>query len=480
MWIKLISPRVTVRPMDSAWKTQMSPPLSLLVLGALTPRRHCVTVADENVERLRFDDAPDLVGITVKVDTAGRATEIASRYRLRGIPVVMGGIHPTVCPEDCRSRADAIVIGEAETLWPKVVEDVETGRLQPEYRNTATVAMAAVPSPRWELLKAGRYLFTNTLRIGRGCPWRCDFCYNSSDNVDARYRTKPIANILDEIASLGVRHVMFIDDNFLGSPAFARRLIPELKRLNLTWHTSVSADIGRHEDILDAMAESGCQSLFIGFETVNSASLKGCHKLQNRIGEYDKTIAKIHARGMMVNASVAFGFDEDSPEVFPATLEWLMRNRVATMTGHILTPYPGTRLYRRLNAEGRIIDRDLSHYNTAHVVFRPAQMTPGELQRGYRWMYKQFYSWSGIVRRWPVNPDQVLAYLQFALLYRKFGKATCRLGRVFGMRNLARLAKWVAYPPAFLRPKPLDAPGTPTAATGTYEPRIGTNEASAA
>jgi radical SAM superfamily enzyme YgiQ (UPF0313 family) len=432
--------------MDSAWKVQMSPPLSLLILAALTPEEHRVTIEDENVERIHLHDAPDLVGITVKVDTVYRAGEIAQHYRRRGIPVVMGGIHPTVCPEDCLPNADAVVIGEAEEIWPELLKDAANRRFKRIYKNEHPVNIAQTPIARWNLLRAKNYLFTNTLCIGRGCPWRCDFCYNSSDNIDARYRMKPIENILAEIRSVGIRHIMFIDDNFIGNPGRTKVLLHELKKLNLTWHTAVSADIGKHEGILDDMAASGCKSLFIGFESVNQTNLLNCHKAQNRIDQYDDTIRKIHERGMMVNASLVFGFDGDDTGMFPSTLDWLVRNRVATMTAHILTPYPGTRLYKRLLAEGRIIDSDLRHYNTAHAVFRPARMTPDELEQGHHWMYSQLYSWANILKRWPVAAGQVVPYLEFNLLYRKFGKMTCFLGKAIGMRRLARFAKALAYP----------------------------------
>ncbi len=446
MWIKLIAPRVTMRPMDSAWKTQMSPPLSLLVIAALTPSAHEVTVADENIEKISLDDHPDLVGITVKVDTMYRAVDIAARYRKKGIPVVMGGIHATACPEDCLPHCDAVVVGEAEQLWGDVLNDVILGRLKKEYRNSGTVDIAAVPVPRWESLSDRKYLFTNTLRIGRGCPWRCDFCYNSAANVAAGYRMKPVDNIIEEIKSLGVNHVMFIDDNFIGNPSLVRQLLPKLKKRKLTWHTAVSADIVKHDGLLSQMAEAGCKSLFIGFESVNQKNLLGCHKKQNRIAQYDTLIARIHECGMLVNASLVFGFDDDDESVFPNTLQWLMTNRVASMTAHILTPYPGTRLHERLTEEGRIVDRDLRHYNTAHAVFRPLRMTADALETGYLDIYRRFYSWAGILGRWPVAHSQTAAYLQFNLIYRKYGKATCLLGKLFGMRTLSKMAKALAYP----------------------------------
>jgi len=458
MKIKLISPKSSVRPMDSAWKTQMSPPLPLLVLGALTPPGHEVSLADENVERLRLDDHPDLVGLTVKVDTLYRAADIARKYRRRGIPVVMGGIHATARPSDCLPIADSVVIGEAESIWPRLLEDAARGRLRRVYRNRGPVDIATVPVPQWRLLHDQRYLFTNTIRIGRGCPWRCDFCYNSASNVDARYRMKPIRNILTEIESLGVRHVMFIDDNFIGNPTRSRTLLNELRKMDLVWHTAVSADIGHHDDLLDLMADSGCKSLFVGFESVNQANLRQCRKAQNRCEEYEQTIARIHARGMMVNASLVFGFDEDESDVFANTVHWLVRNHVATMTAHILTTYPGTRLYRNLLTEGRIIDHDLRHYNTAHCVFRPKKMTPDELEAGHRRAYKEFYSWPNILRRRPLAPGQMKAYLEFNLVYRKYGKLTCWIGKAVGMRMLARLARMIAYPHRLRVTRPYAAP----------------------
>ena len=255
---------------------------------------------------------------------------------------------------------------------------------------------------------------------------------------------KPIDNIIEEIKALNVNHVMFIDDNFIGNPDGVRRLLPELKKLHITWHTAVSADISRHEDILDDMADAGCKSLFIGFETVNGKNLLECRKGQNRIERYDDTIKMIHQRNMLVNASIVFGFDGDNASVFPETLEWLIRNKVSSMTAHILTPYPGTVLYDKLEEQGRIVDRNLDHYNTAHSVFKPEGMTSEELEHGYLWMYKQFYSWANIFSRMPESRAQVMAYLQFNLIYRKYGKITSRLGRLLGMRNLAQLARKVA------------------------------------
>jgi radical SAM superfamily enzyme YgiQ (UPF0313 family) len=444
MDIKLVAPRSARRVMDTAFKMHMAPPLSLLVLAALTGPEHRVTLEDGNVERVRLGGSPDLVGITVKVDTFDRAVEISRHYRRRGIPVVWGGIHPTVCPEQCLPHADAVTVGEGESIWGEILDDARRGRLRPLYRG-APGDPAAIPAPRWDLLRGKNYLFTNTLVMSRGCRWRCDFCYGSSPNLAPGHRVKPVARVLEEIRSLGTRHVFFIDDNFIGTPKAARELLLAFRGMGLTWHTAVSADIGRHDDLLDLMAETGCKSLFIGFETLDERNLASCGKRQNRIGEYSRTIRKIHDRGMMVNASLVFGFDDDTAGTFAPTLEWLVEHRVETMTGHILTPYPGTPLHRRLSEEGRITDPDLSHYDTSHVVFRPKRMSEADLLRGFLWMYDEFYSWRRIAQRMPGAREQRTAYLLFNVLYRKLGPAVAAIGRLGLMSPLARLARLLSY-----------------------------------
>lgn len=449
MWVKLISPKVTMRPMDSAFKRQMAPPLSLLVLGALTPDQHSVTLTDENVERLELRDKPDLVGITVKADTATRSWEIAKAYRERNVPVVLGGIHPTVCPDENALHADAIVIGEAETVWSQVLQDAQAGQLKTIYRSNTSPDLSQTPVPRWELIKRNRYLYTNTLTIGRGCPWCCSFCYNNSSNLPKVYRAKPIENILAEITSLKSRHVMFIDDNFIADPSFARRLLGTFRHLGLTWHTAVSADIGQYDDIIELMAETGCRSLFIGFESLNPTSLRNASKLQNKRDTFEELVRKIHRYGMMVNASVVFGFDDDGPEVFNHTVDWLIDQKIETMTAHILTPYPGTALHERLLHEGRILDHDLTHYNTSRSVFQPKTMTVTELESGYLEAYRRFYSWRSILARMPATGSGRMPYLLFNICYRKYGATLSALGSPELMRFLGYLGALLSYPAWF-------------------------------
>jgi radical SAM superfamily enzyme YgiQ (UPF0313 family) len=430
--------------MDSEFKRRMSPSLSLLVLAAMTPPAHSVQVEDENVRPLNTDDSPDLVGITVNVDTAGRAYEIAGRYRSRGVPVILGGLHPSSQPDEAALHADSVCVGEAEHLWKQILHDAGNGGLQRRYQYDKPSDIATTPIPRWDVLDGSQYLYSNILSSSRGCSFRCEFCYNSCKYVHNVFRNRPVENVIAEIRAMKCRQAMFIDDNFIGSPANARKLVAALKPLGLTWHAAASTNIGDHPQLLDEMAQSGCRSLFIGFESINRDSLTSVGKHQNHTADYDRLIAGLHSRGIMVNASVVFGFDHDHPDVFDNTLAWLVRNKVETLTAHILTPYPGTRLFERLAAEGRIVDRDWNHYNTSSVVFQPRHMSAGQLRDGYLRLYRQFYSLGNIIRRMPSDGRRT-PYLLFNFGYRKFGKVTSLAARFGLMGSFGRLARRLAY-----------------------------------
>jgi len=435
MKIKLISPRMTLRPMDSEFKRRMSPSLSLLVVAALTPPEHEVEIEDENTGHIRFDDSPGLVGLTCNVDNSPRAFHIAEQYRKRGVPVVIGGTHASASPEEAGRHADAVCIGEAEGVWEFIVADAEMGRLMKTYKSEGPPNPAMSPPPRWELVDRSRYLYTSIVCASRGCPFSCEFCYNSCGYVHRGWRPKPVDNVLKEIRLACRKQVMFIDDNLIGNPAWTRSLVRALKPLRLTWHAAVSANIGRMPGLLDEMKDSGCESLFIGFETINAGSIIDADKRQNDTRHYERTIKELHEREIMVNASMVFGFDHDTTDVFDRTIDWLVENRVETITGHILTPYPGTALHRKMKAEGRIIETDPAKYNTSNVVFMPKNMSPEELRAGYLRVYDELYSWRNILRRLPKRPRQRMPYLLFNLGYRKFGKITSAIAAGMGLMN---------------------------------------------
>ena len=440
MYVKLIQPRMIKRPMDTDLKTHMSPPLGLLTVLNVLRDKHHVKLENENIRPVEFFDGPDIVGISVTVDTLPRAIEIAAEFRKRGIPVVAGGIHITTAPDAIPADAfDALCIGPAEGTWPRIMQDFEQGALKKIYRCDGSFTGAEIVSPAYDAIDKRDYLYCNIVHTSRGCPFRCDFCYNSCGGHT--YLIRPIEDVLRDIHTVGRRHIMFIDDNFAGNPAWTRKLLRAITPLNIRWNAAVSLNVALDTDLLDLMKRSGCEGLFIGFESVNEASIKGVHKGQNSLDRYEQAVRNIHDRGMMVNASFVFGLDGDTPDTFRNTLEWIIRNRIETVTSHIMTPYPGTVLYDRLKAEGRITTDDLSLYNTANVVFRPARMSAEELQSGYLWIYRQVYSFRNILRRMPEKPDQRAAYLMFNLLYRKFGRFSDWLCHLVGFERIGWLGE---------------------------------------
>lgn len=436
---------MSLRPMDTELKRLMTPSISLLVLAALTPEEHEVEIIDENIQEISHYDNADLVGITCNVDTFERAKAHSIQFQNNGIPVILGGIFPSSSPEMAGQYADSVCIGDAEPLWQTILNDAKRGELKKEYKWHNGYPAAMIPRPKWEAIEKEKYLYTNVITTSRGCPFSCEFCYNSCKYMEKKYRRRPLDSIIGEIIALGTSQVLFVDDNFIGDKQWLQDFLIRIKPLRLTWHAAVSADIGNHLSILDSMKETGCKSLYIGFESINSDSLANVKKTQNLVHDYEKTIDSIHSRDMMINASMAFGFDCDYPDVFANSLEWLIRNRIETMTSHILTPYPGTKLYQRLANEGRIIDNNLNNYNTSKVVFATKNMTPEQLLNGYHKIYDDFYSVQNILKRRPKSNKQWVPYFLFNLGYRKYGKLTARIGTMGHMQLIGKLARKLSY-----------------------------------
>lgn len=445
MKIKFIQPAMLPRPMDTKLKTRMSPSLALLTLANLTPKEHEVIIENENVEKIDFDEPVDLVAITVTVDVLNRAAAIAKEFQKRGVTVVAGGIHITADPEGTLQYFDAICVGMAERVWGRILKDIENHSLKKIYYDMENIAGEEVVSPDYGMIDHNKYLYTNIISTSRGCPFRCDFCYNSCKNVVKTYINRPIDDVIKDIKALKTRHIMFIDDNFIGNPKWTRKLLKEIKPLNLKWNAAVTSNIVDMPELLDEMKELGCQSLFIGFESINSKSIACVHKVQNRVNRYEKLVEEIHKRGIMINASFVFGLDEDDASVFKNTLEWIVKNKIETVTSHILTPYPGTRLYSSFIEENRIVDFNLSHYNTAHVVYKPKNMTAEELYNGYLWIYKEVYSLKNIIKRLPTSKKQWIPFLSFNLFYRKFGKLTEVLCTLLSFKHIGKFFRCLSY-----------------------------------
>ncbi len=444
MNILLIQPKMWRRPMDTDLKLRMAPPLGLLTIVTILRDRHTVTLVNENIEEIDYNTPADLVGISVTVDALPRAMEIAGRFRKRGIPVVAGGIHITTAWQTVPDSAfDVLCIGAAEGTWPNIVEDAERGTLKKLYRCQRPLTGGDIVSPAYDAVDREQYLYCNVVHTSRGCPFRCDFCYNSA--AERGYVNREIDDVIADIQAVNCRHIMFIDDNFAGNPVWLREFLRRITPMKLKWNAAVSINTVRDSGLLDRMKDSGCQGLFIGFESISPESIGTVHKVQNRVEQYEEVIREIHARGIMINASFVFGLDGDTPETFRKTLDWIVQNRIETVTSHILTPYPGTALYDRMKEEGRLLTDDLSLYNTAHVVFRPRGMTAEELYDGYLWMYRQIYSWKNILRRIPEQPDQRAAYFLFNLVYRKYGAVTDALCRKITYKRIGWLAEKLSH-----------------------------------
>ena len=382
------------------------PPHSLLAVAALTPKDIEVGIIDENIEELDFNRKADLVGITTMTASSPRAYEIADEFRRKGIPVVIGGIHATALPEEAAQHADAVVIGEAEGCWERLLEDFKRkGKkgLAQFYRNSQLPDPSKIPIARRELLEGKGYLLSRFLQISRGCPFNCSFC-SVSRFFGKKYRFRPVKNVIEEVKSivgksLKTRFLGFLDDNIVGSVSYAKELFKALIPYRVLWAGQSSLNIAHDDELLDLAARSGCKGLFIGFESVSEDSLGEANKLQNKIGFYEKAVKKIHQFGISIEGAFIFGFDHDDKSIFQRTVKFIERVKLDAVQFTVLTPLPGTKLYEKLEEEGRITDKDWSNYDFTHVVFRPKLMTPEELRQGLTWAYQRIYSLPSIFRR---------------------------------------------------------------------------------
>lgn len=398
MKIKLIFPGRKLRETETVIKHNLVPSETLTAVAAATPAGHEVTLVDEGVQPLDLDDRPDLVGITVYTFLAPRAYEIADHYRARGVHVVLGGLHVTSIPEDARPHADTLILGEAETVWPQFLRDMEGGSPQRVYGPVFPGDLDALPLPRKELARCAAYMTTASITATRGCPHLCSFCHNNV-RPKAPYRRRSIESIASQVAREGDGYYIFFDDNLTVDKDFVRRLCRALKPLGVRWRCATNIALAYDEELVRLMAESGCDGVFIGFESVNTLSLSESGKRQNHTRDYERLIGVFHRNRILITGSFIFGFDHDGPDVFRGTVRFAIRNRIGSVTFHILTPFPGTDLFRRLDGEGRLITRDWGLYDTGHAVFRPANMTAEQLDAGYRRAYREFYSWPSILRR---------------------------------------------------------------------------------
>jgi len=376
------------------------PQMALPILAALTPDRHEVRIVEEEFKDVDMSLAPDVVGLSLMTANAPRGYWMADRFREKGAKIVIGGIHPSVLPEEAGRHADAVVVGEGEPVWPEVVADAEAGRLRPLYKAEGIADLASQPHPRRDLMPRRRFMNLAPVTTTRGCPYRCEFC-SVPAVFGLKIRHYPVEWVVEDVKRSGSRYHMILDDNVVGQPSFAMELFKALKPLKIVWVGQASMSFARNDEMMRLAYESGCRGLFFGLETVSETSMKRMKKSFTGLGEVADGIRDIQARGIKFHASVVFGFDTDEPAIFDETVDFLVRARVHSVTFNILTPYPGTAVYERLKAEGRLFTEDWTRYDHSTVVFRPRTMTPRALAEGQLRARRRFYSFLNIARRSP-------------------------------------------------------------------------------
>jgi len=400
MKIKMILPALTEAksPFWRPIKYSLFPPLGLATLAGYCSPDDEIDLQDEHVEELRLDDRPDLVLIQVYITNAFRAYRIADHYRAIGAYVCLGGLHVTSLPEEAAPHADSIFIGPGEDIFPAFLADYRQKSPRKVYRNIQR-DIAGIPPVRRDLIKRSRYLVPNSIVVSRGCPHHCDFCYKDAFFEGGRsFYTQLADEALAEIDRLPGRHLYFLDDHLLGNQRFGRALFEGMRGMDRVFQGASTIDAILKGDLIEAAAGAGLRSIFVGFETLSRNNLVQSNKRQNIGKDYEEAIRRLHSLGIMINGSFVFGLDDDDPDVFRRTVDWAVRNSLTTCTFHILTPYPGTRLFKNMEAQDRILHRNWDQYDTRQVVYKTVGLSAIELKEGYDQAYRTFYSWTNILR----------------------------------------------------------------------------------
>jgi radical SAM superfamily enzyme YgiQ (UPF0313 family) len=421
LYALLINPFYPKDPHASFGKHVLTPTLALTSFAATTPQHWQIRYWDENIldGRPPFAPMPALVGITVHLTFARRAFELAEWYRARGSKVVLGGLHVLSCPEECAPHADALAVGDGVPLWPRILADVEAGCLQSRYAASYESDYRLDPPPLRSILPRKSFLTTTSLIATRGCHNRCGFCYLATDGLRMPYRMREPAQIAQEFQADRQPYAVFIDNNLGSNREYLAELCRALEPLEKIWSAAVSIDVTDEPALIRQMARAGCTGVFVGFESLTDQNLADAHKKTPKTADYARRVRMLHDNGIQVNGSFVLGFDHDRKDVFARTAEWIEENRMECATFHILTPYPATPLFRQMEAEGRLLHRDWSLYDTAHAVFRPRNMSPEELEEGYAWTYRRLFSHRSIWRRRPEDWRAAAPYLAMSYLYKR-------------------------------------------------------------
>lgn len=415
MKILLISP--SVAPDVKTPGGLMIPQLSLHILEGLTPTMHEVKILEEEMDDISLEEDCDLVGISCMTSNAPRAYALSREYKKRGKTVVLGGVHPTLLYDEAIQHCDAVVVGEAENVWEKLLDDFQKGVLQKRYHHPATSLDRYI---QLKYRKSGKKRLFDVIPImtTRGCPYRCEFCC-VSDLYGSKIRHVPVENIVRDLEDSPNRNYMFLDDNIIGEPRYAKSLFRAIKPFGIKWVGQASVSFVNDTELMRLAAESGCAALFFGVESVSERQLQTMRKSIKQIKNLEEAIKKVKNLGIHFHASLVFGFDNDTKDIFPDTLDFLWRNKIGTASFNILTPYPGTQIYKQFCAEGRLLTTDWKYYDHSTVVFRPRNMSPYELQAGEIEAKRKFSRFGSILRRFPGNLSHPLVYLMMNLGIRK-------------------------------------------------------------
>ena len=376
-------------------------PLTLTTLAALIPPDPDIEVkiVDGSIDPIPMDATVDLVGISVITGCARPAYELAKRFRDRGIPVVLGGVHVTILPGEALRHADSIVIGRGEQAWPELIKDFRQHQLRRVYRESPLTEnqLVGVPAPRLDLQRRSGYMMPNTVQATRGCKRRCDFC--SVATVWPHFIKRPVADVIRDVRMTQGKIFGFNDVSLLEDTEYARELFTALIPLKKKWGGLVTSDSLQDPELLELMVRSGCVYLLIGFESGNQDTLQGIRKNFNKAVQYKEMIRSLQKKGITIQGCFVFGFDHDDSSVFESTVNLVENLGVDIPRYSIYTPYPGTPLFHRMMAENRILSFNWNDYDTMHVVIRPKQMTPDELYRGFKWAYRETFRLNRIFRR---------------------------------------------------------------------------------
>ncbi len=400
MRILLLLPdgRIHKVQLGSLTRSLREAPLTLTLLAALVPEdlQADLSLVDESISPVPAEERFDLVAISALTGTCHRAYHWADHFRSKGIPVVLGGVHVTLRPEEASAHADAIVTGFAERSWPRLLKDFAQGALQPRYHDPEP-PLAGLPMPRRDLQERFGYMMPNTVFATRGCKGTCDFC--TVPAAEFGFHKRPVQDVVDELRQIPARRIAFNDVSITEDRDYAKELFTAMIPLKKKWGGLCTTRIAHDDELLDLMARSGCRYMLIGFESLNAPALQGIQKGFNQPASYAEVMRKLHSRNILVQGCFIFGFDHDSPSIFEETVSLVDELRIDIPRYAIYTPYPGTGAYTRLKQEGRLLHENWRHYDTQHVVFRPARMSPEDLDAGFRWAHTRTFTLRSMLHR---------------------------------------------------------------------------------